>query len=264
MHCVADRSESMDVTRSRTQPNVFARRLFAPLAGRYDRLAEVLSMGQNRRWRTAMVDHITGSGLTDRARSGSGATVVLDVACGPARVTRALVETTGAYVIGLDLSENMLRQGVASVTQAGMQDRVGLLLGRGEQLPFPDATFDALTFTYLLRYVTDPAATMAELARVVKPGGPISSLEFAVPTAPWWRIAWWFYTRIVLPIAGWITGGRAWFRVGRFLGPSIDTHYRRYPVEWTVNAWRNAGIEHVTTRRMSLGGGLIMWGRRVE
>lgn len=242
----------MDVTRSRTQPNVFSRRLFAPLAGRYDRLAEILSMGQNRRWRTAMVEHITGS----------NATLVLDVACGPARVSRALAEGTGAYVIGLDLSDTMLRQGMSNVAASGLQDRIGLILGRGEQLPFPDATFDALTFTYLLRYVADPLATLAELARVVKPGGPIASLEFAVPTAPWWRIAWWFYTRIVLPIAGLITGGRAWFRVGRFLGPSISAHYRKYPLDWTITAWNDAGIDKVGTRTMSLGGGLIMWGQR--
>ncbi len=242
----------MDVTRSRSQPNVFSRRLFAPLAGRYDRLAEVLSMGQNRRWRTAMVEHITGT----------EAGLVLDVACGPARVSRAIAETTSAHVIGLDLSESMLSQGRTNVEANALEDRITLVLGRGEQLPFPDATFDALTFTYLLRYVSDPAATVAELARVVKPGGPISSLEFAVPTAPWWRIAWWCYTRIILPIAGFITGGRAWFRVGRFLGPSIDTHYRKYPVDWTVDAWRDAGIDDIGTRRMSLGGGLIMWGRR--
>ena len=244
----------MDVTRSRTQPNVFARRLFAPLAGRYDRLAEVLSMGQNRRWRNAMVEHVTGA----------DAHLVLDVACGPARVSRALGEATDAYIVGLDLNENMLRQGVSSVAVAGLQDRIGLMLGRGEQLPFPDACFDALTFTYLLRYVADPAATLAELARVVKPGGPIASLEFAVPTAPWWRAAWWCYTRIVLPIAGWITGGRAWYHVGRFLGPSISTHYRQYPVDWTVAAWKTAGIDEVETRTMSLGGGLIMWGRRAR
>ena len=244
----------MDVTRSRTQPNVFARRLFAPLAGRYDRLAEILSMGQNRRWRNAMVEHITGS----------EARLVLDVACGPARVSRALADATDAYIVGLDLNENMLRQGVSSVAGAGLQDRIGLMLGRGEQLPFPDACFDALTFTYLLRYVTDPANTLAELARVVKPGGPIASLEFAVPSAPWWRAAWWCYTRIVLPVAGWITGGKAWFRVGRFLGPSISTHYRQYPVTWTVSAWNAAGIDDVGTRTMSLGGGLIMWGRRAR
>ena len=248
----------MDITRSRTQPNAFARRLFAPLAGRYDRLAEILSMGQNRRWRTAMVEHITEPALTD---SGG---LVLDVACGPARVTRALLDATSAHVIGLDLSDSMLRAGVNNIAAVGLQDRVGLVLGRGEQLPFPDATFDALTFTYLLRYVADPAATLAELARVVKPGGAIASLEFAVPTAPWWRVAWWFYTRIVLPIAGWLTGGRAWFRVGRFLGPSISAHYRKYSVDWTVAEWRSAGIEDVGTRSMSLGGGLVMWGRRAR
>ncbi len=242
----------MDITRSRTQPNVFARRLFTPLANRYDRLAELLSMGQNRRWRTAMVDRITAS----------NALVVLDVACGPARVSRALVEATGAYVVGLDLNETMLRQGARNVATADVQDRVGLVLGQGERLPFADASFDALTFTYLLRYVADPAATLAELARVVKPGGPIASLEFAVPTAPWWRAAWWMYTRLVLPIAGWITGGSAWFRVGRFLGPSISNHYRQYPADWTVTAWQDAGIDDVGTRTMSLGGGLIMWGRR--
>ncbi len=179
-------------------------------------------------------------------------------------VSRALAEKTDAHIIGLDLSESMLCQGKSNVAANALQDRITLVLGRGEQLPFPDATFDALTFTYLLRYVADPAATIAELARVVKPGGPISSLEFAVPTAPWWRIAWWCYTRIILPIAGFITGGRAWFDVGRFLGPSIDTHYRNYPVDWTVTAWQNAGIDHVETRRMSLGGGLIMWGRRTR
>jgi demethylmenaquinone methyltransferase/2-methoxy-6-polyprenyl-1,4-benzoquinol methylase len=149
-----------------------------------------------------------------------------------------------------------------SVAANGVQDRVGLVLGRGEQLPFPDACFDALTFTYLLRYVADPAATLTELARVVKPGGPIASLEFAVPQAPWWRGAWWVYTRLILPVAGWLTGGRAWFAVGRFLGPSISSHYRKYSVDWTVGAWKDAGIQQVGTRPMSLGGGLIMWGRR--
>jgi demethylmenaquinone methyltransferase / 2-methoxy-6-polyprenyl-1,4-benzoquinol methylase len=244
----------MDITRSRVQPNVFARHLFAPLAGRYDRLAEILSMGQNRRWRTAMVDRITAAGDT---------ALVLDVACGPARVSRELAERTGAYVVGIDLSDSMLHQGRSNVAAAALQDRIGLALGRGECLPFADATFDALTFTYLLRYVTDPATTLAELARVVKPGGAIANLEFAVPTSRWWRGWWWGYTRMVLPIAGWITGGMAWFRVGRFLGPSISVHYRDYPLDWTIDAWQRAGIEEVGTRAMSLGGGLVMWGRRV-
>ena len=244
----------MDVTRSRTNPNVFARSLFAPLPRRYDQLAKILSLGQDGRWRRTMIDHI----------APAAPMTILDVACGPAGVCRSLAARTHAHIVGLDLSESMLGQGVDNIDRLGLTDRVNLLLGRGEQLPFADATFDALTFTYLLRYVSNPAETLAELARVVKPGGPIASLEFAVPPAPWWKAAWWMYTRAVLPFAGWVTGGRGWFDVGRFLGPSISTHYAKYPVDWTIRAWERAGIEHVGAQRMSLGGGLVMWGRRTR
>ena len=164
----------------------------------------------------------------------------------------------------MDLTEPMLRQGQRRVAAAGQRDRITLVAGRAEQLPFPDASFDALTFTYLLRYVRDPQATLAELARVLKPGGTMASLEFCVPTGPLWHPAWWAYTRMVLPAGGLLLGGREWFRVGRFLGPNISAHYRRYPVSWTVAAWEKAGLTDVGTRVMSLGGGLVMWGTRAE
>jgi demethylmenaquinone methyltransferase/2-methoxy-6-polyprenyl-1,4-benzoquinol methylase len=141
---------------------------------------------------------------------------------------------------------------------------VSLVAGRAERLPFPDAYFDALTFTYLLRYVSDPQATLTELARVVKPGGMVASLEFCVPAGAFWRSAWWAYTRLLLPAGGLLLGGREWLEVGRFLGPNISAHYRRYPVAWTVEAWQKAGLTEVGTRVMSLGGGLVMWGRRAD
>ncbi len=244
--------ERRAVMASRRAPNDFARRLFAPLPGGYNRLAAVLSLGQDGRWRSTMVSHIVA------ARPA----LVLDVACGPCAVTKRLARKTSARVVGLDLSEAMLREGQFNIREAGLEDRVSLVLGRGEQLPFADATFDALTFTYLLRYVSDPRATLAELARVVKPGGSIASLEFAVPERLRWRVPWWLYTRALLPAAGYLTGGRAWFDVGRFLGPSISQHYRDYPVPWTVNAWNYAGVDHVEYRTMSLGGGVVMWGYR--
>ncbi|HZC53788.1 MAG TPA: class I SAM-dependent methyltransferase, partial [Mycobacterium sp.] len=131
-------------------------------------------------------------------------------------------------------------------------------------LPFADGEFDALTFTYLLRYVEDPAATLRELARVVRPGGCVANLEFAVPTNRWWRAAWIGYTRAVLPVAGLLTGGRDWYRVGRFLGPSISSFYQRFSVGWLQDAWRDVGIEEVTIKPMSLGGGLVMWGRKLD
>jgi demethylmenaquinone methyltransferase / 2-methoxy-6-polyprenyl-1,4-benzoquinol methylase len=232
--------------------NSFAQDLFTPLPARYDRLAEILSFGQNGRWRRAMVDQIVP------APDGT----VLDVASGTAGVAIQLASRTNARVVGVDLTEPMLRRGRVSVAGAGLAGRIGLVAGRAEQLPFPDASFDSLTFTYLLRYVDDPRATLAELARVVKPGGRVASLEFCVPPAPAWRAAWWLYTRALLPLGGLVTGGREWFVVGRFLGPDISGHYRRYPVSWTERAWCEAGFTDVGVKLMSLGGGLVMWGTR--
>jgi demethylmenaquinone methyltransferase/2-methoxy-6-polyprenyl-1,4-benzoquinol methylase len=234
--------------------NRFTRDLFDGLPARYDLLAEILSMGQNGQWRSAMTSRVTGN-----VPAGG---VILDVASGTAGVALQLAERTGARVIGVDLTEQMLRQGQRRVAAAGMRDRITLAAGRAEQLPFPDASVDALTFTYLLRYVEDPQATLAELARVLKPGGVMASLEFCVPTSALWHPAWLAYTRMLLPAGGLLLGGREWFRVGRFLGPNISGHYRRYPVGWTVSAWEKAGLTDVGTRTMSLGGGLVMWGKR--
>jgi demethylmenaquinone methyltransferase/2-methoxy-6-polyprenyl-1,4-benzoquinol methylase len=239
-----------DLSASRSTPNDFSRRLFAPLPSRYDLLAGLLSFGQDRRWRKTMVRHVVDS------KPG----LILDVACGPAGVTRALAKHSSATIVGVDLSEEMIRMGQANVAHAGLSERVALVLARGEQLPFADGAFDALTFTYLLRYVEDPQATLKELTRVVKPGGAIASLEFAVPSSGVAHAAWWFYTRAVLPVAGYLLGGKGWWDVGRFLGPSISAHYKSYPIDWTVNAWHHAGLEHVEYRSMSLGGGLVMWG----
>ena len=234
------------------EENRFAQGLFTPLPSRYDRLAELLSFGQNGRWRKEMVSRV----LPEHPAS------VLDVASGTAGVALALARGGAGRVVGVDLTEAMLRRGAENVAAAGQAGRVQLVAGRAEQLPFRSGQFDALTFTYLLRYVNDPEATLAELARVVRPGAMVASLEFLRPPNPFWRAWWWLYTRAVLPVGGWLTGGRSWFEVGKFLGPSISGHYRRYPLEWTVAAWERAGFEEVGARVMSLGGGLVMWGRR--
>jgi demethylmenaquinone methyltransferase/2-methoxy-6-polyprenyl-1,4-benzoquinol methylase len=188
---------------------------------------------------------------------------VLDVAAGTAGVSIQLARRTPAHVVGIDLTEAMLREGSRRVADVPVGQRVDLVAGRAEQLPFAEDTFDGLSFTYLLRYVADPAATLRELVRVMQPGAPIASLEFLVPANPFWRFWWWLYTRLVLPLAGGLAG-RDWFEVGRFLGPSISEHYRRYPIDWTIAAWRAAGITDVAVREMSLGGGLVMWGKKAD
>jgi demethylmenaquinone methyltransferase/2-methoxy-6-polyprenyl-1,4-benzoquinol methylase len=230
-----------------------ARTVFTGLPARYDRLAYLLSFGQDRRWRRAVVD---------RAAAASPG-LVLDVATGPAGIALAVASRTGADVVGVDLNEPMLRAGLPRIRRPGQHGRVRVAAGRADQLPFADATFDAVTFSYLLRYVDDPAATVAEMARVLRPGGTLACLEFNVPPQPAWRAAWWCYTRLALPVLGGITGGLAWYRVGRFLGPSISVHYRQHPLGSQVADWQAAGLTEVGTDLMSLGGGLVMWGRKV-
>lgn len=232
-------------------PNRFATELFDGLPARYDRLGGLLSLGQDRRWRSAMVSHVT---------AGPGESV-LDVATGTAGVALALRDATGAQVVGIDLTGRMLDAARRKLEQRSERG-VHLVQGRAESLPFPDGAFDAVTFTYLLRYVSDPSATVAELARVLKPGGVLASLEFHVPPNAFWHAMWWCYTRWVLPLAGGLTGGREWYDVGRFLGPNISGHYRRHPVTSTVEAWRAAGMTDVGVRIMSLGGGVVMWGTK--
>lgn len=232
--------------------NRVARAVFAGLPDRYDRLAFLLSFGQDRRWRRAVVEQVAVAAPRR----------VLDVATGPAGIALAVACRTGADVVGVDLNEPMLRAGVATVRRSGREDQVRLVVARAEDLPFPDGVFDAVTFSYLLRYVDDPAATVAEMARCLRPGGVLASLEFHVPPHLVWRIPWWFYTRCALPVLGALAGGRAWSRVGRFLGPSISAHYRRHPVDGQVADWLEAGLSDVGVRLMSLGGGLVMWGRK--
>ncbi len=241
------------VVRSRREPSQFASELFSGLPARYDLLGYLLSFGQDRRWRRATVD---------RVRVGPDA-LVLDVATGPGGIGFAVRRATGATVVGLDLTGPMLARARRNIARRA-DTRFHLVQGDGQRLPFADGCFDAVTFSYLLRYVADPQATLAELARVLKPGGTLASLEFAVPPSRRWRAPWWLYTRLVLPVAGGLLGGRQWFEVGRFLGPSISRHYGTYPVEWTENAWRQAGCRAVGSRFMSVGGGLVMWGVRAS
>ncbi len=232
-----------------------ARELFAPLGRHYDRVATVLSFGQDPRWRQAMVAAID-------ARPAHPAERVLDVATGTGMVAQALVRRYGCAVVGLDQSPEMLAGARARVAHdPALAARVTLIEGEAERLPFAEAEFDHLTFTYLLRYVEDPGATLAELARVVRPGGRIATLEFGVPPNPLWRAAWRLYTRVGLPALGRLVS-REWAATGAFLAHSIPDFYARYPLERIVELWRAAGIEHVQVRRMSLGGGVVMWGEK--
>jgi len=223
--------------------------LFRGLPRRYDALSAALSFWQDPRWRRALVGAVAPRG-GDR---------VLDVATGTGMVAAELRSRCDCDVVGIDQSPAMLA--AAQRRFAGAEPPVELIEGEAESLPFGAASFDALTFTYLLRYVDDPAATMRELARVLRPGGRIASLEFGVPPLAPARWAWRLYTAVGLPLLGRLAS-REWADVGRFLGPSIRGFYERHPLEQIVGYWEQAGLEDVVVRRMSLGGGIVMSARR--
>ena len=227
-----------------------ARELFAPLGPTYDRYARLLSFGQDPRWRSFLVSRIPA----DARR-------VLDVASGTAAVAIELVRADPARTaVGVDQSPEMLAAGRERVGRAGLSDRIELRESRAEDLPFADAEFDALTFTYLLRYVDDVPATLVELVRVVRPGGTVAMLEFGLPRGVW-RPFWELYVRVGLPGAGAVVSP-SWGGVGRFLGPSIRDFWNDWPEPRLLDAWRAAGITDVAARRLSLGGGIVVWGRR--
>ena len=222
---------------------VSARTLFAPLGPTYDRYSALLSFGQDPRWRRFLVSRLD-VGPRD---------TVLDVAAGTGLVTRELVRRFGCSVVALDQSPEML----AVAAERTRDLPVRIVEGRAEDLPFAEGEFAGLTFTYLLRYVDDPAATVRELARVVRPGGTMAMLEFDVPHGVW-RPAWELWVRAGLPAAGRVISP-GWHEVGRFLGPSIRGFWRSYD---PVALFRAAGLDDVRSRRLSLGGGVVVWGRR--
>jgi demethylmenaquinone methyltransferase / 2-methoxy-6-polyprenyl-1,4-benzoquinol methylase len=227
-----------------------ARDLFAPLGPTYDRYARLLSFGQDPRWRSFLVSRIP-----------SDAHRVLDVASGTAAVAIELASAeTDRIVVGVDQSPEMIAAGRARIEQRGLGDRIELREGRAEALPFFEAEFDALTFTYLLRYVDDVPATLRELARVVRPGGTVAMLEFGLPYGVW-RPLWELYVRAGLPAAGAVVSP-GWGEVGRFLGPSIRGFWEGWPEPRLLEAWTEAGVADVRARRLSVGGGIVVWGRR--
>ncbi len=220
------------------------RRIFSPIAAGYDRPARLLSLLQYRRWHRFLLSKLD---LPAGAR-------VLDMATGTGAVALRVPQRNGVRVVGADITRPML------VQAASRSAAVDWIEGAAEAPPFADEAFDAVVFTYLLRYVADVPGTLAELAAVLKSGGTMASLEFAVPQGlsyPLWRL----YTAVGLPVGGALHSAD-WRRVGSFLGPSIRDFYRRWPEDRLLQLWRDCGIEDARSRRLSLGGAIVTWGTK--
>lgn len=230
------------------QRDDIARGLFSGIARSYDGPAEVLSLLQYSRWHRQLLANLPP--LADGR--------VLDMATGTGAVALKLAERAGGRVVGADITRPMLVQANARAARAGLLDRLEFVECSAEAVPFADGAFDTVIFTYLLRYVADVPSTLRELTRVLRPGGTMLALDFAVPgpvAYPLWRL----YTSLVLPLAGAVMSP-SWMKVGAFLGGSIRQFYRRWPEYRLMEVWRDCGLFAVESKRVSLGGALIMWG----
>jgi demethylmenaquinone methyltransferase/2-methoxy-6-polyprenyl-1,4-benzoquinol methylase len=230
-----------------------ARSLFAGIASDYDRWAQLLSFGQDRRWHDVMVETVAPS--ADRPGA-----VVADIATGTGAVAIALARRYPCRVIGIDQSPEMLAGARERIDASGLGERIELREADAERLPLEAGSVDALTHTYLLRYVEDPAAVLRSLAEAVRPGGTMASLEFGVPRGVALHV-WRLYTRVGLPVAGSVAGP-GWVHTGRFLGPSIERFWADHPLPSVLQMWADAGMERVRARRLSTGGGVVIWGVR--
>ena len=239
-----------------SQPSAdLPRSVFSPIARNYDGPAAVLSLFQYHRWHRFLLARLKLPEPGDGRRLR-----VLDMATGTGALALDLARRPDIEVVGADVTRPMLARAQARLAANHARSRIDLVECSAEMPPFGDEAFDALVFAYLLRYVGDVSSTLCCLAPLVRPGGTIASLDFAVPRGiayPFWRL----YTGVILPLGGQVFS-RAWRRTGSFLGPNIRDFYRHWPEERILRAWRDAGIIDVQSKRLSLGGAIVIWGRK--
>lgn len=239
-----------------TGPDV-PRRLFSPIAHNYDRPAFTLSLFQYRRWHRFMLSRLDFDGIT----AVDGPARVLDVATGTGALAfDVLARWAGLRVVGADITRAMLREAQARAGCDGAGGRLELVECDAEAAPFRDESFDALLFAYLLRYVSDVPGTLRTLVRLLRSGGTMVSLDFAVPSGLAYLL-WRLYTGLLLPAGGRLYS-KAWQEASGFLGRSIRGFYERWPEERLLEEWTRSGLVDVQARRLSLGGAIVMWGRR--
>jgi demethylmenaquinone methyltransferase/2-methoxy-6-polyprenyl-1,4-benzoquinol methylase len=214
--------------------------MFDAIAARYDFLNHLLSAGIDRRWRRAAIRSLALRG-TER---------VLDLCTGTADL--AIAARTSAprasRVVGVDFAGAMLRVGQEKLSRRGVGEEVALVRGDAARIPLAGRSVDAVTIGFGIRNVEDTAAACREMHRVLKPGGRIAILEFAIPTAPVVRAAYLWYFNSVLPLVGRLVSrhnaayGYLPASVGAFSSP-----------DEFVNILRQAGFSAVSARPLTLG-----------
>ncbi len=217
------------------------RLMFDSIARNYDRLNHLLSVGVDRSWRRRSLRWVV-----DRSREQE----ILDLACGTGDYSLAIARRThpATRVTGLDLSEGMLEVMRRKVAEAGLAGRISTLVGNAEEMPFGDAQFDRVTIGFGIRNFEHRERALAEMLRVLKPGGRVVILELSVPA---WQPARWcynlYFTRVLPVVGGMVSGQRSAYS---YLPASVLAFP---PKEEWMATMRACGFAAVRHRALSLG-----------
>lgn len=223
----------------------YVRELFDRIAENYDAMNQVMSAGQWERWHREFVKQTS-------FRPGEQ---ILDVACGTGDLTLldAAQVAPGGRVIGVDISEGMLEVGRRRVASSPYSDMIALQVGNAMDLPFPDNTFDGVTMGWAMRNVSSIPRTLAEIHRVLKPGGRFVCLEASKPFSRVIRLGFFLYWKTFLPLIDWFvvrTGGKARIRPYTYLSRSLDN----YPFpDRLEEMFREAGFTKTDYQLLMLG-----------
>lgn len=174
--------------------------MFDKISGNYDGLNRVISLGRDVRWRRKVVGIVA-----DKSPDS-----VLDIATGTGDLAIALAKTGASRIVGLDISQGMLDIGKKKVIEKALSGRITMVVGDSEDLPFGDASFDAITVAFGVRNFEDLEKGLSEILRVLKPGGILVVLETSVPAHWFYRLGYNLYARHLLPLIGkWFSKDRS-------------------------------------------------------
>ena len=166
--------------------------MFDNISGNYDDLNRVISMGIDVKWRNKVVALV----------ADKNPETILDIATGTGDLVILMSKTSAKKIIGLDISPGMLEVGKEKIEKAHLTDRIEMVLGDSENMEFPDNYFDAITVSFGIRNFETLEKGLAEIYRVLKPGGIFVILETSVPTKFPFKEGYAFYTRFILPLIG--------------------------------------------------------------